>query len=133
MRQAHCQGVLLGLSVLAASMASAAPATPLKTAQESAVAHAASPGGRSWLDANKSKAGRLMIPVLNRCLPESPEDELTAFSIYLRLSQKGKVLEVVTDLDAELGRCMSKEAHEVQLPDAPREDFWLQVNLAAGL
>ena len=74
-----------------------------------------------------------MIPVLNRCLPKSPEDELTAFSIYLRLSQKGRILEVVTDLDAALGRCMTNEAREVQLPEAPREDFWIQVNLAAGL
>ena len=64
---------------------------------------------------------------------DPPEDELTAFSIYLRLSQRGKILEVVTDLDAALGRCMTKEAREVQLPEAPREAFWIQVNLAAGL
>jgi hypothetical protein len=74
-----------------------------------------------------------VIPILRRCLPESPEDEVTAFSIYLRLSQKGKVLEVVTDIDAALGRCMTNEAPEVQLPKAPREDFWIQVNVAAGL
>jgi hypothetical protein len=44
-----------------------------------------------------------------------------------------KVLEIVTELDAELGRCMTKEARDVQLPAAPREDFWIQVNLAAML
>jgi hypothetical protein len=82
---------------------------------------------------NKAKAGQLVIPVLHRCLPEYPGDELTAFSIYLRLSQKGKILEIVTDLDDALGRCMTNEAREVQLPEAPREDFWIQVNLAAGL
>ena len=133
MRRALGQGVILGVAVLAASVVVAAPPTPLKTAHDLAVAHAAWPPGRSWLDANKTKAGPLMMPVLNRCLPKSPEDEVTAFSIYLRLSQKGKVLEVVTDLDAELGRCMTNEAREVQLPEAPREDFWIQVNLAAGL
>jgi hypothetical protein len=74
-----------------------------------------------------------VISVLSRCLPKSPEDELTAFSIYRRLSQKGKIMEVVTDVDAALGRCMTNEAREVQLPEAPREDFWIQVNLAAGL
>jgi hypothetical protein len=125
--------VLLGLSVLAASVVVAAPPTPLKLAQDLALAHAAWPQGRSWLSVNKAQAGQLVIPVLNRCLPESPGDELTAFSIYLRLSQKGKILEIVTDLDAALGRCMTKEAREVQLPEAPREDFWIQVNLAAGL
>jgi hypothetical protein len=133
MRPALRQGVLLGLSVLAVSVAVAAPPTPLKLAQDLALAHAAWPQGRSWLDVNKAKAGPLVIPILNRCLPESPGDELTAFSIYLRLSQKGKILEIVTDLDAELGHCMTNEAREVQLPKAPREDFWFQVNLAAGL
>ncbi len=133
MRRALRKGVVLGVSVLAASVLVAAPPTPLKTARDLAVAHAAWPQGRSWLDANKAKAGKVLIPVLNRCLPESPEDELTAFSVYLRLSQKGKILEIVTDIDAELGRCMTDEAHEVQLPEAPREDFWLQLNLAAGL
>lgn len=133
MRWAVRQGVVLGLSVLAASVAVAAPPTRLKLAQDLAVAHEAWPPGRSWLTANKAKVGELLIPVLNRCLPESPADELTAFSVYLRLSQKGKILEIVTELDAALGRCMTKEAREVQLPEAPREDFWIQVNLAAGL
>jgi hypothetical protein len=133
MRRALRQGVLVGASVFAASGAGAAPPTPLKTAHDLAVAHAAWPQGRSWIEANKAGAGQLVIPVLNRCLPKSPEDELTAFSIYLRLSQKGRILEVVTDLDAALGRCMTHEAREIQLPEAPREDFWIQVNLAAGL
>lgn len=133
MRRTLGQGVLLSLSVLTASVAVAAPPTPLKLAQDLALAHAAWPQGRSWLDTNKAKAGQLVIPVLNRCLPESPADELTAFSIYLRLSQKGKILEIVTELDDALGRCMTNEAREVQLPGAPREDFWFQVNLAAGL
>ena len=133
MRRALRQGVLLGVSIVAASVAVAAPPTPLKAAHDLAVAHAAWPQGRAWLDANKSKAGDLVVPILNRCLPKSPEDELTAFSLYLRLSQKGRILEVVTDLDVALGRCMTGEAREVQLPEAPRENFWIQVNLAAGL
>jgi hypothetical protein len=133
MRRALRRNVLPGVLFLAASVAVAAPPTRVKTAHDLAVAHAAWPQGRSWLDANKARASQLVVPVLNRCLPESPEDEITAFSIYLRLSQKGRVLEVVTELDAALGRCMTHESREVQLPEAPREDFWIQVNLAAGL
>jgi hypothetical protein len=133
MRRALRQGALLGLSILAASVAVAEPPTRLKQAHDLALAHAAWPQGRSWLAVNKAKAGQLLIPVMNRCLPESPDDELTAFSMYLRLSRKGRIVEVVTDLDAALGRCMTTEAREVQLPEAPREDFWIQVNLAAGL
>ena len=133
MRLALRRGALVGIAVLAAAGAGAAPPTRLKQAHDLALAHATWPPGRSWIDANKARAGQLVIPVLNRCLPESPEDELTAFSIYLRLSQKGRILEIVTELDAALGRCMTNEAREIQLPEAPREDFWIQVNLAAGL
>ncbi len=74
-----------------------------------------------------------MVPVLQKCVEDVEDGELMSFSTYLRLSQKGKVLEIVTELDAELGRCMTKEAGGVQLPAAPREDFWIQVNLAAML
>jgi hypothetical protein len=132
MSRALRKGVLLGLATLA-SVAVAEPPTRVKLAQDLARAHAAWPPGRDWLAENASKAGQLVIPVLNRCVPDSPEGELTAFSIYLRLSQKGKVLEVVTDIDAELGRCMTRESREIQLPEAPREDFWIQLNLAAPL
>jgi hypothetical protein len=122
----------MGLA-LVASVAVAEPPTRVKLAQDLARAHAAWPQGRDWLTANLSKTGQLVIPVLNRCVPDSPDGELTAFSVYLRLSQKGRILEVVTDIDPELGRCMTRESREVQLPEAPREDFWIQVNLAAPL
>jgi hypothetical protein len=135
MRGAPGRGVLAGLSVLAmvGSVAVAAPPTRLKTAQDLARAHAAWPPGHEWLNQNLSKAGQLLIPVLNRCLPESGDDEVTPFSVYVRLSQKGTILEVVTDISAELGRCMTQGARDVQLPEAPREDFWIELNLAAGV
>jgi hypothetical protein len=111
----------------------AQPPPRLKVAEDLARAHAASPQGRDWLQQNASKAGQLLIPVLNKCVEDAPDGELTAFSVYLRLSQKGRIQEIVTELDADLGRCMTKESREVQLPAAPREDFWFQLNLAAML
>lgn len=136
MRRTLRHGVLTVVSVLAVlgSVSVAEPPVRLKVAQDLARAHAAWPKGRDWLTKNRSKAGQLMIPVLNRCLPgPSDDEEVTAFSIYVRLSQKGTSLEVVADISAELGSCMTREAREVQLPEAPREDFWIQLNLAAGL
>ncbi len=136
MGRALREGVLWRLAVLALlAPAAAAQAPPrLKLAQDLARAHAATSQGRGWLTANLSKAGKLMIPVLDKCVPEPPDEgELTPFSVYLRLSQKGKVLEVVAEIDAELGRCMTQESREVQLPLAPREDFWIQVNMATML
>jgi hypothetical protein len=129
------KGAVVGLAFVAmfAFAAVAAPPTRVKLAQDLARAHAAWPRGRDWLTRNLAKTGELAVPVLNRCVPDTPDGELTAFSIYLRLSQDGRILEVVTDVDAELGRCMTKESREVQLPKAPREDFWIQVNLAGSL
>ena len=129
------KGVLSCVAVVAmlASVAAAEPPTRLKLAQDLARAHAALPQGKAWLALNLSKAGQLVIPVLDRCVPDAEDGELTPFSVYMRLSQKGRILEVVTELDAELGRCMTRESREVQLPEAPREDFWIQLNLATML
>ena len=132
---------LLGAGVLAVLMLPAIlpaaraeePSPRLKLAQDLARAHAASAPGREWLARNHAKAAELMVPVLQRCVDDVEDGDLMSFSTYLRLSQKGKVLEIVTELDAQLGRCMTDEARNVQLPQAPREDFWIQVNLAAML
>jgi len=121
------------LATFAVAQSAAQPSARLKLAQDLARAHAVSPAGKQWLAKNHAKAGELMIPVLQKCVEDSDEGELTSFSTYLRLSQKGKVLEIVTEIDAELDRCMTREAKDVQLAPAPREDFWVQVNLATML
>ncbi len=134
------QSVIAGLALLAAPavlaveapVAPAAAATPVTKARAAARANAATPQGREVAKRLSAAAGPLIIPVLNRCLPEDA-DELTAFSIFVRLSQKGRVREVVTDLGAGLGTCMTAGARELQLPEAPRDDYWIQVNLAADL
>ena len=135
MKRAVRLGVLSGVltSVLAASVEAQDLPARVKLAQDLARAHAASALGKQWLALNHGRAAQLMVPVLQNCVDEVQDGEITSFSTYLRLSQKGKVLEIVTELDDELGRCMTKEARDVQLPAAPREDFWIQVNLAAML
>ena len=128
-------GVMLGIGLLAACQALAQEelAARVKKAQDAARENAASPQGREWLQRNSPATGRLMIPVLNRCLPEPAGDIPTVFAVYVRLSQTGGVREVVTDLDASLGKCMSAAAREMPFPEAPRDDYWIQVNMAAPL
>jgi hypothetical protein len=139
MTRAIRSGVLAGLlapALMASGLASAQeePLLPrVKLAQDLSRAHAASAAGKEWLARNHAKAAQRMVPVLQRCVEDVEDGELMSFSTYLRLSQKGKVLEIVTELDPQLGRCMTDEAKGVQLPQAPREDFWFQVNLAAIL
>ena len=134
-RRGAIVGVLLSatFATFAFAQSPSQPSARLKLAQDLARAHAVSPAGKQWLAKNHAKAGELMVPVLQKCVEDSDEGELTSFSTYLRLSQKGKVLEIVTEIDAELDRCMSREAKDVQLAPAPREDFWIQVNLATML
>jgi hypothetical protein len=135
MRWGVRRGVLVGVVWLAAGPALAQEDLDarVKKAQDAAQANAASPQGREWTQRHAAAAGRLMIPVLNRCLPDPPGDIPTVFSVFVRLSQKGRVREVVTDLDAKLGTCMTTAAGETPFPEAPRDDYWILVNMAAPL
>ena len=66
--------------------------------------------------------------------PLIPPEALAPAAVSdLKLAQKGKILDVVTDVDPQLDRCLLKESGEVTLSEPPREDFWVQVNLAATL
>ena len=134
MRRWWRRGVILGLTCVVASGALAAQekGTRLETARWAAELNAKSESGREWKARNEPTIGKLVTPVLNGCLPEEG-DEITAFSVFLRLSRKGRVLEVLTDLDPSLGTCMTHGAGELQLPEPPRDDYWVQVNLAASL
>jgi hypothetical protein len=129
------RAVWFGLTLLAAGEAFAGEdaAARVEKAREAARANAASTQGREWMHRNSSAMGRLLIPVLNGCLPEPAGDIPTAFSVYVRLSAKGRVREIVTELDAALGRCMTTAAQALQFPEAPRDDYWVQLNLAAPL
>jgi hypothetical protein len=99
-------------------------------ARDAARANAESPEGREWKRDSSSAAGRLMILVLNRCLPEPSGDVPTPFSVFLRFSKKSGVREVITDLDPSLEECMTAAARDLPFPEAPRDDYWVQVNMA---
>jgi len=134
MRNKWREAAILALACVAASGALAAgdKATRLETARWAAGVNAKSESGREWMARHAPTIGQRVTPVLNGCLSESGE-ELTAFSVFVRLSRQGRVLEVLTDLDASLGACMTAGARELQLPEPPRDDYWVQVNLAAFL
>jgi hypothetical protein len=105
----------------------------VRKAQDAARANAASPAGREWAKSHSPAIGRLLIPVLNRCLPEDAGDTPTVFSVYVRLTRAGRAREIVADLDDSLGKCMTTASREVPFAEAPRDDYWVQVNMAAPL
>jgi hypothetical protein len=129
------RGVAFGWVLLAAGLGLAQEdlAARVKKAQEAARANGASPRGQEWTQRNSGAIDRLMVPLLNRCLPDPPGDIPTVFSVYVRLSPAGRAHEVVTELDATLSRCMTAAAREMKFPPAPGEDYWIQVNMAAPL
>jgi len=40
---------------------------------------------------------------------------------------------LVTDIDEELGRCMTAATARMPFPEAPRDDYWIQLNMAAPM
>jgi hypothetical protein len=125
-------GLVLALAGAGAGLAQEDLATRVRRAQEAARANAESPQGREWVRKHSAETDKVMIPLLNKCLPE-PGDIPTVFSVFVRLSPEGRAREVVTELDAAVGTCMTGAAREVRFPAAPREDYWIQVNMAAPL
>ena len=124
-----------GLAWLAAGQALAQDELDarVKAAQDAARANAASAQGRAWKEQHSAAAGRMLIPILNQCLPDPPGDVPTVFSVFVRLARAGDAREIVTELDATLGKCMTDAARGKPFPAAPREDYWIQVNMAAPL
>jgi len=135
MRRWVLGGVLCGVALVAAGPAAGQDDLDerVRKAEAAAKANAASAQGRQWKERHSATAGRLMIPVLNRCLPDPPGDIPTVFAVFVRLSAKGRASEVVTELDAQLGTCMTEAARAVSFPEVPRDDYWIQVNMAAPL
>lgn len=124
--------VSVALAQVGPALAQQDLASRVRAAQAAARANAESPQGREWLRKHSAETDKVMIPLLNRCLPE-PGDIPTVFSVFVRLSPEGRAREVVTELDAAVGTCMTGAAREVRFPAAPREDYWIQVNMAAPL
>jgi hypothetical protein len=135
MRRRRHRGVVLGLALLGVGPAFADGdlAGRVKKAEEAARANAASEEGRQWIQNNRFATDRLMILLLNRCLPDPPGDIPTTFSVYVRLSRSGRASEIFTELDAPLGECMTAGARDLPFPEAPRDDYWIRVNMAAPL
>jgi hypothetical protein len=127
--------VVSGVAMLAAgpTLALENTAPVVKTAERAAKINAATAQGREWKKRSAPAIDKVMVPLLNQCLPEESDDIPTMFSVYVRLSTKGRALEIVTDLDATLGECMSAGARETPFPVPPHDDYWVQVNMAAPL
>lgn len=135
MRWRTCRRVTLGFALLGVSLAFAQEdvAARFKEAQEAARDNAESPEGREWKRDNSFATNRLLTLALNRCLPEPEGDIPTPFSLYLRFSKADGVREILTDLDPALAECMTTVARDLPFPEAPRDDYWVQVNMAAPL
>lgn len=135
MRRRIRRGLILAVALVAADhlLAQESLAGRVKTAEDAVRANSASPQGKKWKKDNSAAAGRLILPVLNQCLPDPPGDIPTVFAVYVRLSAKGRALDVVTEIDANLGTCMTAAARDVAFPAPPRDDYWIQLNMAAPL
>ena len=89
------RATILGLIFFAApgAIAGAEKATRLETARWASGLNAKSAAGREWIERTQPVIDKLITPVLGQCLPDDGE-ELTAFSIFMRLSREGHIREV---------------------------------------
>ncbi len=101
-------------------------------AEAAAKANAATTEGREWIRRNSAASAKLLMPVLHKCLPEDG-DIPTVFAVYVRLSEKGRVQEALTELDADLGACLTSGAAATKFAAPPRDGYWIQLNMAADL
>jgi hypothetical protein len=120
--------------VLAAGSVVAAEelAARVEKADAAAKANAATAPGRDWIRRHSASSAKLLMPTLSKCLPDEG-DTPTVFAIYVRLSQKGRVVEVVTELDEGLSACLTSGSGATQFPAPPRDGYWIQLNMAADL
>jgi hypothetical protein len=131
-------GARRGIAVVAALLAAGAVvaaedlAARVERAEAAAKANAATTQGREWIRRNSASSAKLLMPTLNKCLPDDG-DIPTVFAIYVRLSQKGRVVEAVTELDEDLGACLTSGSAATQFPAPPRDGYWIQLNMAADL
>jgi len=133
-RGARLAAVLgLGLWTASVALARGDAEDRIKKAREAARANAESPEGQIWKRDNSFATDRLMMLVLNRCLPDDPGDIPTAFPVYVRLSRAGGAKEILTELDPTLEKCMTDVARDLPFPEAPRDDYWIHLNMAAPL
>jgi hypothetical protein len=129
------RGVLAGLLLIVAGplVAEEELAARVKRAQAAVHANTATPAGREWMKRNAPATDKVMLELADKCLPDVPDDVPTMFSVYVRLSRSGRAREVLTELDAALGRCMTAAARDAAFPEPPHDDYWIQVNMAAPL
>lgn len=104
----------------------------VEKAEAAAKANAATTEGREWIRRNSAASAKLLMPVLDKCLPEDG-DIPTVFAVYVRLSDKGRVQEALTELDADLGACLTSGAAATKFAAPPRDGYWIQLNMAADL
>ncbi len=120
------------LLMLAATVAFAAEdglSARLEFARKAAQANASTRDGRAWQRSNSAAFGPALSPLVAKCISASNSGPRPFFVAYLRLSKAGRVLEVVPDGNGPFAECMSKGLTSVGLPAAPRDDYWIRLQL----
>ncbi len=129
MRLARAALLMLAATVAFAAAAPDDSSARLEFARKAAQANASTSDGRAWQRANSAAFGPALSPLVAKCISASDAGPRPSFVAYLRLSKAGRVLEVVPDGKGSFAECVSKGLTSVGLPAAPRDDYWIRLQL----
>jgi hypothetical protein len=104
-------------------------ATPFKTARKAAQKDARTPEGRDWEHRHASWLGPALTPIMKQCREQTPGGEAKDFAVYVHLSKAGPAHEAVVEPVNPFTRCFTNGVKELQYPEVPRENYWLEIKM----
>jgi hypothetical protein len=87
------------------------------------------PEGIAWEQKNAAEGGTRLSPVINECRKTAPKGKEDNFTLLVRLSKHGAPLKVLVSPETQFSECVRSGAASINLPDAPREGYWLEINM----
>lgn len=132
MRRLAASLVLTVVSAVGLSAESPAPATSLEAARKAVRKAKSTSEGRAWERKHSPWLGPAITPTMKRCIKEAPEGRTDEFTIYLRLSSTGNVVESLVEPDTQYTQCFRDGVSQLTYPEVPRNDFWFEIAMHAG-
>lgn len=105
-------------------------ATSLKEAAEAVRKDKASPEGNAWESQLAPWLGPALTPTAQSCKETvAKKGKPEPFTVYLRLSKAGAVLESLVTPETPYTKCIRDGVAKLTYPNVPREGFWFEIGI----
>lgn len=107
-------------------------ADSLKKAREAVRRDARTREGIDWERQHAPWLGPVLTPLGEQCREDAPSGQDKKFTIYLRLSAKGQVVEVLSDSETPYAVCFRDSVARITFPRIPRDGYWFEIVMLPG-